>query len=370
MQRSWEAAHGPIPPGHRIAFKGGKPVTDEALIVPEALECITPPRPCAATADNNPPAAVGPDPAARRTQPQDQPPAAPGRARRRTDTHMTTNPHTTTIEDLRRRLFDAIDKLGRGDMTIDQAKLTSDLAQVIVNSAKVEVEYLRVTGGGESTFIEPTDDTNPAALPNGISGIVRHRLGLDAERLRYAAARTTAAVTHRTAEGRPHDQRCSASLDRSEKMLALSIRQPWASLILEGWQEHREPRLAHKYLRAHPDPRSQGHDPRRARGRHQFRGGSDQGRPAQRGRRAQDDAARPWLPSRDLPRGGIVGSVEIVACVTDSTSPWFVGMAAASCCATRSRCRSRRGRASSASSTCPSRHSANLWLAGRVKPNV
>lgn len=88
---------------------------------------------------------------------------------------MTTNPHTT-IEDLRRRLFDAIDKLGRGDMTIDQAKLTSDLAQVIVNSAKVEVEYLRVTGGGESTFIEPTDDTNPAALPNGISGIVRHRL--------------------------------------------------------------------------------------------------------------------------------------------------------------------------------------------------
>ena len=47
----WEAAHGPIPPGHRIAFKGGKPVTDEALIVPEALECITPPRPCAATAD-------------------------------------------------------------------------------------------------------------------------------------------------------------------------------------------------------------------------------------------------------------------------------------------------------------------------------
>jgi hypothetical protein len=38
----WEAAHGPIPPGHRIAFKGGKPITDEALIVPEALECITP----------------------------------------------------------------------------------------------------------------------------------------------------------------------------------------------------------------------------------------------------------------------------------------------------------------------------------------
>ena len=38
----WEAAHGPVPAGHRIVFLGGKPITDEALIVPEALECVTP----------------------------------------------------------------------------------------------------------------------------------------------------------------------------------------------------------------------------------------------------------------------------------------------------------------------------------------
>lgn len=38
----WEAAYGPVPKGHRIAFRSGKPTTDPALIVPEALECITP----------------------------------------------------------------------------------------------------------------------------------------------------------------------------------------------------------------------------------------------------------------------------------------------------------------------------------------
>jgi hypothetical protein len=39
-----------------------------------------------------------------------------------------------------------------------------------------------------------------------------------------------------------------------------------------------------------------------------------------------------WLPSRDpavvkgaLPRGGIVGTVEITACVRKSASPWFFG---------------------------------------------
>jgi len=38
----WEAAHGPVPAGHRIVFKAGKPTTDEALITADALECITP----------------------------------------------------------------------------------------------------------------------------------------------------------------------------------------------------------------------------------------------------------------------------------------------------------------------------------------
>lgn len=84
---------------------------------------------------------------------------------------------TKTIEDLRTRLFDAIDKVSRGEMSLDQARQISDLSQVIVNTAKVEVDYLRVTGNGESPFIDRgQDDARRKALPNGITGVVTHRL--------------------------------------------------------------------------------------------------------------------------------------------------------------------------------------------------
>jgi len=85
---------------------------------------------------------------------------------------------TKDITGLRQRLFDAIDKVSAGTMSLDQAKVISDLSQVVVNTAKVEVEYLRATGGGESTFIDTAagQDHVAGALPNGIVGIVRHQL--------------------------------------------------------------------------------------------------------------------------------------------------------------------------------------------------
>lgn len=38
----WEAAHGPVPARHRVTFRAGRIITDEASITPEALECISP----------------------------------------------------------------------------------------------------------------------------------------------------------------------------------------------------------------------------------------------------------------------------------------------------------------------------------------
>ena len=81
-----------------------------------------------------------------------------------------------TISDLRAALFDALQGVKNGTLDLEKARAVNEIGKTLIDSAKVEVEYLRVTGGGESTFIEPTADTNPAALPNGISGIVRHRL--------------------------------------------------------------------------------------------------------------------------------------------------------------------------------------------------
>lgn len=62
------------------------------------------------------------------------------------------------IEDLRNHLFAPIEALLDEDkpMDIDRAKAVADVAQVVINSAKVEVAFMRATGGTGSGFIENT----------------------------------------------------------------------------------------------------------------------------------------------------------------------------------------------------------------------
>lgn len=84
---------------------------------------------------------------------------------------------SNTIEDLRRRLFETIDGVRAGTTTVDQAKTISELSQVIVNSAKVEVEYLRAKDG-RSAFIPeaPDEEQQQHELPNGVVRVVQHRI--------------------------------------------------------------------------------------------------------------------------------------------------------------------------------------------------
>lgn len=63
------------------------------------------------------------------------------------------------IEDLRNHLFATLESLQDEDkpMDIERAKAIADVAQVIVNSAKVEVDFLRTTGREQgSGFIPET----------------------------------------------------------------------------------------------------------------------------------------------------------------------------------------------------------------------
>jgi hypothetical protein len=60
------------------------------------------------------------------------------------------------IEDLRDTLFDTIDLLKSGKIEVDKAKAIQSIAQTIVNSAKVEVDYLASINATASTgFIQP-----------------------------------------------------------------------------------------------------------------------------------------------------------------------------------------------------------------------
>ena len=59
------------------------------------------------------------------------------------------------IQDIRHHLFETIEMLKDGDIEIDKAKAISEVAQVIINSAKVEVQFLKEMGSNRHTgFIQ------------------------------------------------------------------------------------------------------------------------------------------------------------------------------------------------------------------------
>lgn len=63
------------------------------------------------------------------------------------------------IEDLRNHLFVTLEGLLDLDkpLDIDRAKAVADVAQVLVNSAKVEVDHLKVTNSSMGSGFIPDD---------------------------------------------------------------------------------------------------------------------------------------------------------------------------------------------------------------------
>lgn len=65
-------------------------------------------------------------------------------------------------------------------MEPDRARAVAQVAGVLVDTARVEVDYIKATGQDTSGFLQalPSASTNTvtAGLPNGISSITQHRL--------------------------------------------------------------------------------------------------------------------------------------------------------------------------------------------------
>lgn len=99
-----------------------------------------------------------------------------------------------TIADLRTELFATLRGLTDKEtpMEIERARAVSEIAQTIINSAKVEVEHMKVVGGDGSGFLplkEKSGSTSPqigvsptptgvkqvSALPGGRT-VTTHRL--------------------------------------------------------------------------------------------------------------------------------------------------------------------------------------------------
>lgn len=92
-----------------------------------------------------------------------------------------TTPH---INQLREHLLATLADLRNREnpMEPDRARAVAQVASVLVDTAKVEVDYLKVTGQDRAGFLEEppqvtTDSsTSGVPLPNGISSITRHRI--------------------------------------------------------------------------------------------------------------------------------------------------------------------------------------------------
>jgi hypothetical protein len=72
------------------------------------------------------------------------------------------------IRDLRKHLFETIEALKDPDkpMDVNRAKAISSVAQTIINSAKLEVQYLRATDSADqSEFLIAEEQRKKPALP-------------------------------------------------------------------------------------------------------------------------------------------------------------------------------------------------------------
>lgn len=78
------------------------------------------------------------------------------------------------ISELRRQLFATLAGVKDGSIDLDKARAVNELGKTLVDTAKVEVDYLRATGGGESAFLDTAIGNEN--LPEGITGRTVHRL--------------------------------------------------------------------------------------------------------------------------------------------------------------------------------------------------
>lgn len=76
------------------------------------------------------------------------------------------------IAELRNHLFETLRGLKDKDapMDIDRARAVSEVAKTLIETAKVEVDYLRITGGTEGTGFIAVEDNGTGTIVDKARG--------------------------------------------------------------------------------------------------------------------------------------------------------------------------------------------------------
>ncbi len=77
-----------------------------------------------------------------------------------------------TIETLRETLFATLRGLNDGSIDIERAKAVGDISQTIINTGKLEVEFMRQTGKGGTGFVPQLEEPNTPSERKTLTGVV------------------------------------------------------------------------------------------------------------------------------------------------------------------------------------------------------
>ena len=94
------------------------------------------------------------------------------------------------ITELRTHLFDTLRDLKAGKMDLERAKAINDTAQTIINSAKVEVDHMKIAGGcsefidtatapslpGMPQTMRTANGTKTVTLLPGVGSVTQHKI--------------------------------------------------------------------------------------------------------------------------------------------------------------------------------------------------
>lgn len=85
---------------------------------------------------------------------------------------------SNNISTVRQHLLDTLADLRNREnpMEVERARAVADVARVLVDSAKVEVDFIKASGATGSDFMLPDDEEKQPQLPSGITGIRRHHI--------------------------------------------------------------------------------------------------------------------------------------------------------------------------------------------------